>query len=55
MFKMMNAARPARGLQGPASARYFIKNVLPEVDAAVKAIKSADLSMPEMPAESFAS
>jgi hypothetical protein len=55
MFQMMNAARPARGLQGPASTRYFIKNVLPEVAAAVKAIKSADLSMLEIPAEIFAS
>jgi hypothetical protein len=38
-----------------AAARYFIKHVLPEVDAAVKAIKSEDLSMIEIPAESFAS
>jgi len=55
MFQMMNAACPARGLQGPADARYFIKNVLPEVDAAVKAIKSADMFILEIPAESFAS
>lgn len=55
MFQMMNAVCPARGLRGTADARYFIKNVLPEVDAAVKAIKSADLPMLEIPAESFAS
>jgi hypothetical protein len=55
MFQMMNAARPALGLQGLASTRYFIKNVLPEVDAVVKAIKSADMFILEIPAESFAS
>jgi hypothetical protein len=38
-----------------ASARYFIKHVLPEVDAAAKAIKSEDLSMVEIPDEAFAS
>lgn len=38
-----------------ASARYFIKHVLPEVDAAAKAIKSGDLSMMEIPDEAFAS
>jgi hypothetical protein len=38
-----------------ASAKYFIKNVLPEVDAAVKAIKSEDLSVMEIPEEGFAS
>ena len=38
-----------------ASAKYFIKNVLPEVDAAVKAIKSEDLSIMEIPEGSFAS
>ena len=37
------------------SARYFIKNVLPEVDAVVKAIKSEDLSIMEIAEESFAS
>ncbi len=37
-----------------AGAQYFIKHVLPEVDAAVKAIKSEDLSMIEIPEESFA-
>ncbi|MEA3470573.1 MAG: acyl-CoA dehydrogenase [Thermodesulfobacteriota bacterium] len=37
-----------------SSARYFIKNVLPEVDAAVKAIKSEDLSIMEIEDESFA-
>ena len=38
-----------------AAARYFISHVLPEVDAAVKAIKSEDLSMIEIPDEGFAS
>ncbi len=38
-----------------ASARYFIKHVLPEVDAAAKAIKSEDLSMMEIADEAFAS
>jgi hypothetical protein len=38
-----------------ASAKYFIKNVLPEVDAAVKAIKSEDMSIMEISEESFAS
>jgi len=38
-----------------ASAKYFIKNVLPEVDAAVKAIKSEDMSIMEIAEESFAS
>jgi alkylation response protein AidB-like acyl-CoA dehydrogenase len=38
-----------------ASARYFIKHVLPEVDAAAKAIKSEDLSMMELSEEAFAS
>ncbi len=37
-----------------AAARYFIKHVLPEIDAAVKAVKSEDLSMIEIPDESFA-
>jgi hypothetical protein len=37
------------------SARYFIKNVLPEADAAAKAIKSEDLSVIEIVDESFAS
>ena len=37
-----------------AAARYFIKHVLPEVDAAVKAIRSEDLSMIDIPEESFA-
>jgi hypothetical protein len=55
MFQMMNAAHPALGLRGPAGAKYFIKNVLPEVAAAVKAIKSADMFMLEIPAESFVS
>jgi hypothetical protein len=38
-----------------ASARYFIKHVLPEADAAAKAIKSGDLSMMEIADEAFAS
>lgn len=37
-----------------SAARYFIKHVLPEVDAAVTAIKSEDLSMIEIPEEAFA-
>jgi len=35
-------------------ARYFINHVLPEVDAAVKAIKTENLSMLDIPEESFA-
>ena len=38
-----------------AAARYFVKHVLPEVDAAVKAIRSEDLSMIKIPEEAFAS
>ena len=38
-----------------ATAQYFIKNVLPEVDAAAKAIKSEDVSMMEIADEAFAS
>jgi hypothetical protein len=38
-----------------ASARYFIKNILPEVEAAAKSIKSEDLSILEIPEEAFAS
>lgn len=37
-----------------SGAQYFIKNVLPEVDAAAKAIKSEDLSVAEIAQESFA-
>jgi len=37
------------------SAKYFIKNVLPEAEAATKAIKSEDLSVVEIPEESFVS
>ncbi|MBN1636494.1 MAG: acyl-CoA dehydrogenase [Deltaproteobacteria bacterium] len=37
------------------TAKYFIKNVLPEIDGHVKAIKSEDLSIMEMAEESFAS
>ncbi len=38
-----------------AGAQYFIRNVLPEVDAAVKAIKNEDMSILEIPEESFSS
>ena len=38
-----------------AAAKYFIKNVLPEVDAAVTAIRNEDLSIMEIPDEGFAS
>jgi len=38
-----------------AGAQYFIRNVLPEVDAAVKAMKNEDMSILEIPEESFAS
>jgi alkylation response protein AidB-like acyl-CoA dehydrogenase len=38
-----------------AAARYFIKHVLPEVEAAVKAIRSEDLSALEIPEGGFAS
>ncbi|MCX5828265.1 MAG: acyl-CoA dehydrogenase [Deltaproteobacteria bacterium] len=38
-----------------SAARFFIKHVLPEVEGAVKAIKSEDLSMIEIPEESFTS
>jgi len=37
-----------------ASATYFVKNVLPEVDAAARAIKSEDMSVMEIAEESFA-
>jgi hypothetical protein len=36
-----------------AAARYFIKNVLPEIDAVVKAIRSEDMSILEIAEESF--
>jgi hypothetical protein len=36
-----------------ATAKYFIKNVLPEIDAVVKAIKSEDMSILEIAEESF--
>ena len=36
-----------------AAAKYFIRNVLPEVDAAAKAIKTEDLSVLEIPDEAF--
>jgi len=37
------------------AARYFVRHVLPEVDAAAKAIRSEDFSMIEIPEEAFAS
>ncbi|HPI92238.1 MAG TPA: acyl-CoA dehydrogenase [Deltaproteobacteria bacterium] len=37
-----------------SSAQYFIRNVLPEVDAVVKAMKNEDMSIVEIPEESFA-
>ena len=37
------------------SARFFAKNVLPEVDAAAASIKTEDMSILEIPEESFAS
>jgi len=37
------------------AARYFVKHILPEVDAAAKAIKSEDISMVEIPERCFAS
>ena len=37
-----------------AGARYFIKNVLPEIDGTIRAIKSEDLSIMEIPDEGFA-
>ncbi|MCX5851668.1 MAG: acyl-CoA dehydrogenase C-terminal domain-containing protein, partial [Deltaproteobacteria bacterium] len=36
------------------SARYFIKNLLPEIEAMAKAIKSEDLSIINIAEESFA-
>jgi len=38
-----------------AAARYFIKNVLPEIDGTIRAIKSEDLSVMDIPDEGFAS
>ena len=37
-----------------AGARYFIKNVLPEIDGTLKAIKNGDMSIMEIPDEGFA-
>lgn len=37
------------------SARYFIKNVLPEVEASAKSMKSKDMSVMDIAEESFAS
>jgi len=38
-----------------ASAQFFIRNILPEVEAAVKSIKTGDLSVAEIAEESFGS
>ncbi len=38
-----------------AGARYFVKNVLPEIEGTVRAIKSEDMSIMEIPDEGFAS
>jgi len=38
-----------------AGAAYFIKNVLPEIEGTVKAIRQEDLSILEIAEESFAS
>ena len=38
-----------------ATAKYFIKNVLPEVESAAKAIRAGDTSPVEIAEESFAS
>jgi hypothetical protein len=37
------------------AAKYFIKHILPEIDAVVRAIKSDDLSIMEIAEESFVS
>jgi len=37
------------------SARYFIRNILPEAEAAARGIRSKDMSVMEIPEESFAS
>jgi hypothetical protein len=37
-----------------SSAKYFVNNILPEVEATATAIKSEDLSIMEIPEESFA-
>jgi hypothetical protein len=37
------------------AARFFIRNVLPEIDGIVRAIKTEDMSILEIPEESFAS
>ena len=37
------------------SARYFIRNILPEAAAAAKGIQSKDMSIMEIPEEGFAS
>ncbi len=38
-----------------AGARYFIKHVLPEIDGTIRAIKSEDMTIMEIPDEGFAS
>jgi len=37
------------------SARFFVKNVLPEVNAIAESIKTEDMSILDIPEESFAS
>jgi alkylation response protein AidB-like acyl-CoA dehydrogenase len=55
VFEFVKDNRDAAFYSGKlASTRYFIKNVLHAVDAAVKAIKSEDLSIMEIADESFA-
>ncbi|MFY9397915.1 MAG: acyl-CoA dehydrogenase [Desulfomonilia bacterium] len=54
--KFVRANRDAAFYAGKIySARFFAKNVLPEVDAAAAAIRNEDLSIMEIPDESFAS
>ena len=38
-----------------AAAKYFIKHILPEIDAVIKEIKSEDISPMEIADESFTS
>jgi len=51
----MTGANSAFYIGKISAARFFIKHVLPEVEGTVKAIKSEDLSMIEIPEESFTS
>ncbi len=51
----MNRSKEAAFYTGKIeSARYFFKNVIPEVDSTVKAKKSEDLSIMNIPEEGFA-